>query len=245
MKFKVILIFFLVINSCKNYKEDSIDLIKDNPFQNLNIQQQEQETNQNNNTEFSFLALGDSYTIGEGVIEKERWPNQFVDVAYENGINFKKPDIIARTGWKSYELLYAIDQTNFLKKYDYVSLLIGVNNQYNSRPIDEFESDLEKLAVKIKNLQTNTGSTIIISIPDWGSSPFGKSFNRETISNEINQFNLILKNFANRNSFKYVDITEISRKALFESSLISSDSLHPSGKMYLEWALKIFQKWKN
>ncbi|MEK9755876.1 MAG: GDSL-type esterase/lipase family protein [Bacteroidota bacterium] len=243
MKFKVILIFFLFISSCINSYEEPVNFKEDNPHQSLNIQ--EQETNQNNNSEYSFLALGDSYTIGEGVLEEERWPNQFVNVAYESGVDIEKPDIIAMTGWKSYELINAIDQTNFIKKYDYVSLLIGVNNQYNSRPIDEFESDLEKLAIKIKNLKTNTGNTIIISIPDWGSSPFGKTFDREKISYEINQFNLSLENFANRNNFKYVDITEISRKALFEKSLIASDSLHPSGKMYLEWAEKIFETWIN
>jgi len=246
MKFKVILFFFLLLNSCANSIEDSsVNFKEDNYSKELSIQQQELETDQNNKSEFSFLALGDSYTIGEGVLEEERWPNQFVEFAYENGVDFEKPNIIARTGWKTYELINAIDQTNFIKKYDYISLLIGVNNQYNSRPIDEFESDLEKLAIKIKNLLTKTGITIIISIPDWGSSPFGKSFNRENISNEINQFNLSLENFAYTNNFKYVDVTEISRKALFEYSLIASDSLHPSGKMYLEWAKKIFEKWKN
>ena len=94
---------------------------------------------------YSFIALGDSYTIGEGVNENERWPNQFVDVAYENGVDFDQPIIIAETGWKTYDLLNAINQTNFTKKYDYVSLLIGVNNQFNSRPIDEFEQDLNDL----------------------------------------------------------------------------------------------------
>ena len=151
MKFKVILILFLFISSCASSYEDQVNFKEDNPHQSLNIQ--EQETNQNNNSEYSFLALGDSYTIGEGVLEEERWPNQFVNVAYESGVDIEKPDIIAMTGWKSYELINAIDQTNFIKKYDYVSLLIGVNNQYNSRPIDEFESDLEKLAIKIKNLK--------------------------------------------------------------------------------------------
>ena len=119
---------------------------------------------------YSFIALGDSYTIGEGVNENERWPNQFVDVAYENGVDFDQPLIIAQTGWKTYDLLNAINQTSFTKKYDYVSLLIGVNNQFNSRPIDEFEEDLNKLMEEMKKIKKNDGSIIIISIPDWGYS---------------------------------------------------------------------------
>ena len=92
----------------------------------------------------SLLALGDSYTIGEGVNEEERWPNQFVQVAYENGIDFLTPRIIAMTGWKTYDLINEIESSNFEKKYDYVSLLIGVNNQFNSRSINEFEDDLRQ-----------------------------------------------------------------------------------------------------
>ena len=192
---------------------------------------------------YSFIALGDSYTIGEGVNENERWPNQFVDVAYENGVDFDQPIIIAETGWKTYDLLNAINQTNFTKKYDYVSLLIGVNNQFNSRSIYEFEEDLDKIMDKIDIIRKNNGSTIIISIPDWGYTPFADSYNRDTISYEINLFNKSLKNFADKNDIKYVDVTEISRKTLTEDDLLASDNLHPNGLMYLEWAKKIYEKW--
>lgn len=192
---------------------------------------------------YSFIALGDSYTIGEGVNENERWPNQFVDVAYENGVDFDQPIIIAETGWKTYDLLNAINQTNFTKKYDYVSLLIGVNNQFNSRSIYEFEDDLDKIMDKIDIIRKNNGSTIIISIPDWGYTPFAESYNRDTISYEINIFNKSLKNFADKNDIKYVDVTEISRKTLNEDDLLASDSLHPNGLMYFEWAKKIYEKW--
>ena len=181
----------------------------------------------------SFLALGDSYTIGEGVNGDQRWPNQFVDIAYFNGVEIDQPIIIAETGWKTYDLLNEIKQTNFTKKYDYISLLIGVNNQFNSRPIDEFEEDLEKLMDEIT----------IISIPDWGSSPYGIGYDRNQISNEINLFNNSLKNFANIYGLKYVDVTEISRRAINEPNLIAGDNLHPSGVMYLEWAKKIFNVW--
>ena len=192
---------------------------------------------------YSFIALGDSYTIGEGVNEDERWPNQFVDVAYENGVDFDQPMIIAETGWKTYDLLNAINQTNFTKKYDYISLLIGVNNQFNSRPIDEFEEDLNKLMDEMKRIKKNDGSIIIISIPDWGYTPFGESSDINDISEQINLFNSSLRKFATTNGIKYVDVTEISRRGINEPDLITNDNLHPSGIMYLEWAKKIYNIW--
>ena len=192
---------------------------------------------------YSFIALGDSYTIGEGVNEDERWPNQFVDVAYESGVDFDQPMIIAETGWKTYDLLNAIDQTNFTKKYDYISLLIGVNNQFNSRPIDEFEEDLNKLMDEMKRIKKNDGSIIIISIPDWGYTPFGESSDMSDISEQINLFNSSLRKFATTNGLKYVDVTEISRRGINEPDLITNDNLHPSGIMYLEWAKKIYNIW--
>ena len=140
-------------------------------------------------------------------------------------------------------MINAIESSNFEKKYDYVSLLIGVNNQFNSRPVNEFKNDLDKLLIKINNLKKKNGSVLIISIPDWGSSPFGEGFDRNVISNEINTFNNSLKNFANTNGLNYVDVTEISRRAINEPNLIAIDNLHPSGIMYLEWAKKIFQVW--
>ena len=209
------------------------------------IENQELNSIISNESPLSLLALGDSYTIGEGVNEEERWPNQFVQVAYENGIDFLTPRIIAMTGWKTYDLINEIESSNFEKKYDYVSLLIGVNNQFNSRSINEFEDDLDKLLTKINNLKKKDGSVLIISIPDWGSSPFGENMDRNQISTEINSFNNSLKSFANINGLKYVDVTEISRRAINEPNLITSDNLHPSGLMYLEWAKKIFNVWIN
>ena len=96
---------------------------------------------------------------------------------------------------------------------------------------------------KIDIIRKNNGSTIIISIPDWGYTPFAESYNRDTISYEINLFNKSLKNFADKNDIKYVDVTEISRKTLNEDDLLASDNLHPNGLMYLEWAKKIYEKW--
>ncbi len=238
-------IFFLLIfiNGCtsnNNYNDENLNIDTDDFSDSLIV-----EDNLNNQrvSPYSFIALGDSYTIGEGVNEDERWPNQFVDVAYENGVDFDQPMIIAETGWKTYDLLNAINQTNFTKKYDYISLLIGVNNQFNSRPIDEFEEDLNKLMDEMKRIKKNDGNIIIISIPDWGYTPFGQSNDMSDISEKINLFNSSLRKFASTNDLKYVDVTEISRRAINEPNLITNDNLHPSGIMYLEWAKKIYNIW--
>ena len=233
---------FLLSVSCnlENTVENNIEY---SIIENDNYESNEIDLINSSNSKFSFLALGDSYTIGEGVNENERWPNQFIEVAYENGLDFAKPKIVAETGWKTYDLLNAISQTNFTQKYDYVSLLIGVNNQFNSRSIDEFEEDLSKLMDKMNSLKKSNGNIIIISIPDWGYTPFGNSYNREKISSEINLFNNSLITFANSYGLKYVDVTEISRRAINESNLLASDNLHPSGLMYLEWAKKIYETW--
>ena len=223
-----------------NYNDEDLNIDRDDFSDTLIV---EDNLNTPRESPYSFIALGDSYTIGEGVNEDERWPNQFVDVAYENGVDFDQPMIIAETGWKTYDLLNAINQTNFTKKYDYISLLIGVNNQFNSRPIDEFEEDLNKLMDEMKRIKKNDGSIIIISIPDWGYTPFGESSDMSDISEQINLFNSSLRKFATTNGLKYVDVTEISRRGINEPDLITNDNLHPSGIMYLEWAKKIYNIW--
>lgn len=238
IKFSYFLIFIIACNSSSSFDDETLNSINEDASVNQNLN-----SDSLNQTQFSLLALGDSYTIGEGVDEDQRWPNQFIKVAYENGVDFSSSRIIAETGWKSYDLINAIESSNFETKYDYVSLLIGVNNQFNSRSVNEFKNDLDKLLIKINNLKKKNGSVLIISIPDWGSSPYGVGFDRNEISNEINTFNNSLKSFANTNGLNYVDVTEISRRAINEPNLIAIDNLHPSGIMYLEWAKKIFQVW--
>jgi len=240
--FKIFFLLTVMIGctSNTNYNDEDLNIDRDDFSDALIV---EDNLNTPRESPYSFIALGDSYTIGEGVNEDERWPNQFVDVAYESGVDFDQPMIIAETGWKTYDLLNAIDQTNFTKKYDYISLLIGVNNQFNSRPIDEFEEDLNKLMDEMKRIKKNDGSIIIISIPDWGYTPFGESSDMSDISEQINLFNSSLRKFATTNGLKYVDVTEISRRGINEPDLITNDNLHPSGIMYLEWAKKIYNIW--
>lgn len=198
-----------------------------------------------NNESYSFLALGDSYTVGEGVSYEESWPSQFVDYALDRGIDFKNPELIAQTGWKTYDLLNAIKSSNLSVKYDFISLLIGVNNQFNSRPLSEFEDDLNEILTEINYLKKGNSKVIVISIPDWGYSPYGSSYDRDRISDEIDQFNNILKKISEQNNLNFVDVTQISRLAIKEPNLIAEDKLHPSGLMYFEWVEKIYESWIN
>ena len=246
MKFHLLFkLFFLlaVLKSCESsisYNDDNLNIFRGESSNDLIL---EENINSLSDSPYSFLALGDSYTVGEGVNEDDRWPNQFVDLANENGFDFDQPVIIAETGWKTYDLLDSIYQTNFSSKYDYISLLIGVNNQFNSRPIHEFEEDLNKLMDEMNRIKKDDGSIIIISIPDWGYTPFAESVEMSDISEKIDLFNSSLIKFAATNDLKYVDVTEISRRAINEPNLITDDNLHPSETMYLEWANKIYNIW--
>ena len=191
----------------------------------------------------SFLALGDSYTIGESVLEGERWPNQMVDIAFNQNVLFNQPNIIAKTGWRTEQLIDTLNRMNFTQKFDYVSLMIGVNNQYSLKPIDTFRLDLIKLLDMSIGYSIKRDNVVLISIPDWGVTPFADGYDRIRIEEEINEFNSVIKDIANTNNILYVDVTEISRRALTEKDLIANDSLHPSGKMYREWAEKIYNLW--
>ena len=214
-----------------NNQEVLID-ISDNTNQSL--------TESNN---LSFLALGDSYTIGESVSQDQRWPNQMIDIALNQDVLFDQPNIIAKTGWRTEQLIDTLNKINFIKKFDYVSLMIGVNNQYSLKPIDTFRLDLIKLLDMSIGYSIKRDNVVLISIPDWGVTPFGEEYDRNRIKEEIDEFNSVIKDIANTNNILYVDVTEISRRALIEKDLIANDSLHPSGKMYKEWAEKIYELW--
>lgn len=183
-----------------------------------------------------FLALGDSYTIGESVTEAERWPNQLADRLKAEGLAVEVT-IIARTGWTTDELDAAIDQANPQGPYELVSLLIGVNNQYRGRDADEYRLEFRQLLERaITFAGGEPGRVIVLSIPDWGVTPFASGRDRAQIAQEIDTYNAINKTEAEMAGVAYVDVTPVSRQATFDPDLIATDGLHPSGKMYAEWA---------
>jgi lysophospholipase L1-like esterase len=202
----------------------------------------EMEQEDNLNPTMTYLALGDSYTIGESVSEQDRWPVLLVKSLKENGIEFSAPRILAKTGWTTGELLTAIENEQIEGQFDLVTLLIGVNNQYRGYDIEEFRTEyIQLLDIAIAFAQNDPAKVIIVSIPDWGVSPFAAGQDLEKISKKIDAFNAIKKEETLKKSVKFVDITEISRKALYNSLYIAEDGLHFSGAMHQLWVNEIIR----
>lgn len=196
------------------------------------------DTNQIENKK--YLALGDSYTIGESVEYQERFPVQLVNKLKFKGINCAQPKIIAKTGWTTDELLEGIEKEDPDKDYDLVTLLIGVNNQYRGKTLDSYQKEFEMLLKKaIEFTGDRKDRVIVISIPDYGVTPFGKKRGRKKIGAEIDEFNQVNLETANSYGISYVDVTEISRTALKKTSLLADDDLHPAGNMYALWVDEI------
>lgn len=183
-----------------------------------------------------YLALGDSYTIGESVSENERFPVQLAGLlAKEDYPTDVK--IIARTGWTTSELWDGIQKESLKPPYELVSLLIGVNNQYRGYDPNEYREEFRFLLEKaIEYAGGDANRVFVFSIPDWGVTPFATGQDRARISEEINLFNAINLEESSKAGAHYVDITPISRVAVDEPSLIALDGLHPSGLMYSQWA---------
>ena len=182
-----------------------------------------------------FLALGDSYTIGESVTVAERWPVQLAKALRGKKIAVEDPWIIATTGWRTDDLKKAILAAKPSNDFDMVSLLIGVNNQYQGKPVAEYAPEFEELLkMAIVFAGGDKKRVFVVSIPDYGYTPFGKG-NQEKISKQIDEFNEVNRSIALRYGVPYIDITGISRRGLAEPHLVASDGLHPSGEMYKAW----------
>ena len=190
----------------------------------------------------SFLALGDSYTIGEAVPENECWPMQLVEMLNAARKLFSKPQIIATTGWTSDELIAAIKTENPIGPFDLVSLLIGVNNQYRGYSKEVYTNEFEGLLSQAIDFAGKiTNHVVVVSIPDWGATPFAKDRNREEIAKEIDEYNTINREVSLLKGVHYVDITPGSRLSLSDYSLVTTDELHPSGKEYGKWTEEIYK----
>ena len=183
-----------------------------------------------------YLALGDSYTIGESVDTAQRWPVQLLDKLSKANSKINDLEIIARTGWTALQLITATAELTLEPPYGLVSLLIGVNNQFQGQLAENFRPSFIELIDQAVILSGNIKERVfVLSIPDWGATPFANSLQRSEITKQINEFNSIIKYEAEQRNVKFYNITDISRKALNDFSLLSDDNLHPSGKMYAQW----------
>ena len=189
----------------------------------------------------TYLALGDSYTIGQSVAVNERFPVQTVTLLNSPNVKFSQPEIIAQTGWTTGNLLSRLDNTPPLKtQYDIVTLLIGVNNQYQHRTQEEYAQQFTALLEKSIHYAGDSNShVIVLSIPDYSVTPFAAGSNRELTAKQIDSFNSINKNISEQYGVNYLDITGDTRQASTNLSLVANDGLHPSGTEYAVWAGKL------
>lgn len=187
-----------------------------------------------------YIALGDSYTIGESVEFIDRFPVQLVTKLRFKGLDFAMAEIIAKTGWTTDELNAGINAEHPGNNYDLVTLLIGVNNQYRGGKLETYEIEFEDLLKRAMAFAKGKKErVIVISIPDYGVTPFGQKKGRKKIAKEIDLFNESNLNISKTYGVAYVDVTEISRKAYRRMNLIAEDGLHPSSEMYAQWVEQI------
>ena len=184
-----------------------------------------------------FLALGDSYTIGEGERAARRWPVQVAALARQRGLFLAKPKIIARTGWTTAELQDAIKAANNHQTYGLVSLLIGVNNQYRGQSVALYRSEFRALlATAIRFADGQPRHVVVLSIPDWGVTPFAEGRDRAQIALEIDQFNLVAHEECQHADVAFVDITPLTRAAAGDPKQFVADGLHYTGAQMQQWA---------
>lgn len=192
---------------------------------------------------FNLLSLGDSYTIGESVCETCRFPEQLKDSLmshYDNNYSFDLK-IIARTGWTTSNLINGINSESLQNNFDLVTLLIGVNNQYQGKPFLEYQTEFPQLVNTAINLaKGDKTNVIVISIPDYAYTPYGNG--NETISQGIDTYNAFAQNYCNQNNITFVNITDITRLGLANPDLVASDGLHPSALAYSFFVEKLLPK---
>lgn len=199
---------------------------------------------------YSYLALGDSYTIGQSVAAQDNFPNQAVAMIKNDTVEFQPAGIIAKTGWTTDELETGIIAANTAESlrpsYDFVSLLIGVNNQYRGRSVDSYKPEFEELLRKAIHFAGDKANhVVVLSIPDWGVTPFANGRDRAQIAKEIDAYNAANKQITLQYNVHYIDITSWTREAAADPALLAPDGLHPSGKEYKRWAEKIAEFFRS
>ncbi|PQJ77179.1 hypothetical protein BTO16_15170 [Polaribacter glomeratus] len=240
MKNSFYFILLFLIFSCGNMSEfeeefdsEVIITFKDSIIDTSNLDS----INRNN---FKILALGDSYTIGQSVCEKCRFPAQLVDSLLKKTTNKSTFDlkIVAKTGWTTSNLIKAIDSENLTSDYNFVTLLIGVNNQYQNRPFSFYEQEFPLLVNSaISFVNGNSKKLVVLSIPDYAFTPFGNG--NTSISDGVKKYNDFAKSYCNQKNITFLNITDITQQGLINSLLVANDGLHPSKEAYSKFVERL------
>ena len=194
----------------------------------------------NSQKKYTYLALGDSYTIGESVPLEKNFPHQVVELLRKEKINIDAPAIVAKTGWTTDELQEQLSRVRLAVPFDFVTLLIGVNNQYRGRSGAEYAQQFEELLQQaIGYAADKPNHVIVLSIPDWGVTPFAKDRDKNKIATEIDAFNAINESLAKKYKVHYINITPLTREAATDKTLVAEDGLHPSAKDYARWVEQV------
>ncbi|TNE59028.1 MAG: SGNH/GDSL hydrolase family protein [Bacteroidetes bacterium] len=215
--------FILILAATRCRQESTSDLVPDSPV-----------------PAYSYLALGDSYTVGESVARGQNFPNQLKDSLYATGLAVADPLIIAKTGWRTDQLKNAVAASENIKDsvFSLVTLCIGVNNQFQNSNFDTYKSEFEDLLQQaLAFTGGDTGRVIVLSIPDWAYTPFGQAYANDpaTVSQEIDTYNAANRSITESYGVTYIDVTSISRNGLDQPGLVAADGLHPSVAQYSEW----------
>ena len=192
----------------------------------------------------TYLALGDYYVLGEAVDEHERWPIQLEAALRGHELHINYPYFVANKTWTIDQLSKRLEEEEFDKHYDLITIQIGVNDEFKKKSLSQFTADIKALLTKVIALTGGKhGRVVFLSIPDWSATPYAKSHKSDAldaIAENINKFNQIIKKESIANGCHYVDITDLSKKAASDPTLTSADGLHPSGAMYKLWVQKMY-----
>ena len=189
-----------------------------------------------------YLAFGDSYTIGQSVSTLQRWPNQLVDSLKKYGVEIDTFGVIAQTGWRTDNLLDAMNKANLSDDFNLVSLLIGVNDQYQGLSTQSYQINFTKVLIAtLDRVKWDKSAIFVLSIPDYGYTPFGQG-NQPAISNAIDNFNAVNRSIVKDYGITYFDITPVSRLGFVKPEYVATDGLHPSGVMYTQWVRAILNR---
>lgn len=232
---------FLIIFACFACRKEKV--METDPFTNI---PRSTDTARSGTSSYQYLALGDSYTIGQSVPEGDRFPAQTARLLSSENINIKSIKYVATTGWTTANLQAAISYENPPNNFDIVTLLIGVNDQYQHMDTAGYRIRFTDLLNTSVVLASGRRSRVfVVSIPDYSVTPFVNPSDKQRVSKEIDGFNAINKEVTLANNIAYIDITPTSKAAATDPELIAGDGLHPSGKQYAKWAALIASVIKN